>query len=93
MFQTYFRSKFSIKDLCQFYNTCFTLSRLFYSDITWILSPSRSDWWGHKIAIANKEEIISSSGRILRPKRNGSIAHFYSIVTRDSRNQEFVINR
>jgi DNA excision repair protein ERCC-3 len=32
-------------------------------------------------------------GRILRPKRNGLLAHFYSLVTRDTRDQEFAAKR
>ena len=41
----------------------------------------------------SRQEEAQRLGRILRPKRDGSIAHFYSIVTRDSRDQEFAINR
>jgi DNA excision repair protein ERCC-3 len=29
----------------------------------------------------------------LRPKQNGSQAHFYSIVTKNTRDQEFAANR
>jgi DNA excision repair protein ERCC-3 len=29
----------------------------------------------------------------LRPKSDGSIAHFYSIVTRETRDQEFATHR
>ena len=32
-------------------------------------------------------------GRILRPKSDGGLAYFYSIVTRDTRDQEFSANR
>ena len=41
----------------------------------------------------SRQEEAQRLGRILRPKSDGSIAHFYSIVTRDSRDQEFAINR
>ena len=41
----------------------------------------------------SRQEEAQRLGRILRPKRDGSIAHFYSLVTRDSRDQEFAINR
>jgi DNA excision repair protein ERCC-3 len=29
----------------------------------------------------------------MRPKRNGLLAHFYSLVTRDTRDQDFAANR
>ena len=32
-------------------------------------------------------------GRILRPKSDGGLAYFYSIVTRDTRDQDFSANR
>ncbi len=41
----------------------------------------------------SRQEEAQRLGRILRPKTDGSLAHFYSIVTRDSRDQEFAINR
>jgi len=41
----------------------------------------------------SRQEEAQRLGRILRPKRDGSIAHFYSIVTRDSQDAEFAINR
>lgn len=41
----------------------------------------------------SRQEEAQRLGRILRPKDNGSIAYFYSIVTRDSRDQEFAMNR
>ena len=41
----------------------------------------------------SRQEEAQRLGRILRPKSDGSIAHFYSIVTRDSRDQEFALNR
>ena len=41
----------------------------------------------------SRQEEAQRLGRILRPKRDGSIAHFYTIVTRDSRDQEFAVNR
>jgi hypothetical protein len=30
---------------------------------------------------------------VLRPKQDGSLAHFYTLVTRDTRDQEFAANR
>jgi DNA excision repair protein ERCC-3 len=39
----------------------------------------------------SRQEEAQRLGRILRPKETG--AHFYSIVTRDSRDQEFAANR
>ena len=35
----------------------------------------------------------SGWGRVLRPKSDGSIAHFYSLVTRETRDQEFATHR
>ncbi len=41
----------------------------------------------------SRQEEAQRLGRILRPKSNGSIAYFYSLVTRDTRDQEFSANR
>ncbi|MCG3135962.1 MAG: hypothetical protein HMLKMBBP_03742 [Planctomycetes bacterium] len=41
----------------------------------------------------SRQEEAQRLGRILRPKENGETAHFYSIVTRDSRDQDFSSNR
>lgn len=41
----------------------------------------------------SRQEEAQRLGRILRPKRDGSLAYFYSIVTRDTRDQEFSANR
>ncbi len=41
----------------------------------------------------SRQEEAQRLGRILRPKRNGLLAHFYSIVVRDSRDQDFAANR
>ncbi|MBI3972009.1 MAG: DEAD/DEAH box helicase [Chloroflexi bacterium] len=41
----------------------------------------------------SRQEEAQRLGRILRPKRNGLLAHFYTIVTRDTRDQEFAANR
>jgi len=41
----------------------------------------------------SRQEEAQRLGRILRPKRDDSIAHFYSIVTRNSQDAEFAINR
>ena len=41
----------------------------------------------------SRQEEAQRLGRILRPKRNGLLAHFYSLVTRDTRDQEFAARR
>ena len=41
----------------------------------------------------SRQEEAQRLGRILRPKSDGSIAYFYSIVTRESRDQEFAVKR
>jgi len=41
---------------------------------------------------ASQEE-AQRLGRILRPKVNGEIAHFYSLVTRDTRELDFAHHR
>lgn len=41
----------------------------------------------------SRQEEAQRLGRILRPKRSGSQAHFYSLITRDSREQEFAAKR
>jgi DNA excision repair protein ERCC-3 len=41
----------------------------------------------------SRQEEAQRLGRILRPKQDGSPAYFYSIVTRDSRDQDFSANR
>lgn len=41
----------------------------------------------------SRQEEAQRLGRILRPKSDQSIAHFYSIVSRDSSDQEFSIKR
>ena len=41
----------------------------------------------------SRQEEAQRLGRILRPKANGSLARFYSLVTRDSRDQDFAGNR
>jgi len=41
----------------------------------------------------SRQEEAQRLGRILRPKRDGHLAHFYSLVTRDTRDQEFAANR
>ena len=41
----------------------------------------------------SRQEEAQRLGRILRPKSDGGMAHFYSLVTRDTRDQEFAINR
>lgn len=41
----------------------------------------------------SRQEEAQRLGRILRPKEDGGLAYFYSIVTRDTRDQEFSANR
>lgn len=41
----------------------------------------------------SRQEEAQRLGRILRPKKRGTMAHFYSLVTRDTRDQEFAANR
>ncbi len=41
----------------------------------------------------SRQEEAQRLGRILRPKSDGGMAYFYSIVTRDTRDQEFSANR
>ncbi len=41
----------------------------------------------------SRQEEAQRLGRILRPKRDGRIAYFYSLVTRDTRDQEFASKR
>jgi DNA excision repair protein ERCC-3 len=41
----------------------------------------------------SRQEEAQRLGRILRPKTDGSMAHFYSLVTRDTRDQEFATHR
>ena len=41
----------------------------------------------------SRQEEAQRLGRILRPKRDGGPAHFYTLVTRDSREQEFARKR
>jgi DNA excision repair protein ERCC-3 len=41
----------------------------------------------------SRQEEAQRLGRILRPKSDGSIAHFYSLVSRDTNDQEFSVHR
>lgn len=41
----------------------------------------------------SRQEEAQRLGRILRPKAEGNIAFFYSLVTKDSKDQEFAANR
>jgi DNA excision repair protein ERCC-3 len=41
----------------------------------------------------SRQEEAQRLGRILRPKSNGGPAFFYSLVTKDTREQEFSVNR
>lgn len=44
-------------------------------------------------AFGSRQEEAQRLGRILRPKSDGRSAHFYSLVTRDSTDQDFAANR
>lgn len=41
----------------------------------------------------SRQEEAQRLGRILRPKRNGLLAHFYTLVSRDSTDQDYSANR
>jgi len=41
----------------------------------------------------SRQEEAQRLGRVLRPKKDGRPAMFYSLVTKDSREQEFAMNR
>ena len=41
----------------------------------------------------SRQEEAQRLGRILRPKAEGKMAHFYSLVTKDTKDQEFAANR
>ena len=41
----------------------------------------------------SRQEEAQRLGRVLRPKTDGRPAHFYSIVTSDSKDQDFSANR
>ncbi len=41
----------------------------------------------------SRQEEAQRLGRILRPKKDGSIAHFYTLVTHDTKDQDFSTNR
>ncbi|USG67297.1 helicase-associated domain-containing protein [Brevibacillus ruminantium] len=41
----------------------------------------------------SRQEEAQRLGRILRPKQKENAAHFYTLVTRDTREQEFAMNR
>lgn len=41
----------------------------------------------------SRQEEAQRLGRILRPKPDGTLAHFYTIVTRDSKEQDYAANR
>jgi DNA excision repair protein ERCC-3 len=41
----------------------------------------------------SRQEEAQRLGRILRPKPDGQLAHFYSLVTRETRDQDFAANR
>jgi DNA excision repair protein ERCC-3 len=41
----------------------------------------------------SRQEEAQRLGRILRPKQGGEVAHFYTLVTRDTREQDFAHHR
>jgi len=44
-------------------------------------------------AFGSRQEEAQRLGRILRPKRDGRQAHFYTVVARDTNDQEFAARR
>ena len=44
-------------------------------------------------SFGSRQEEAQRLGRILRPKRHGLLAHFYTLVSRDTREQEFSAKR
>jgi len=41
----------------------------------------------------SRQEEAQRLGRVLRPKTDGTLAHFYTLVTRDTKDQDFAANR
>jgi DNA excision repair protein ERCC-3 len=44
-------------------------------------------------SFGSRQEEAQRLGRILRPKRNGLLAHFYTLVSQDTREQDFAARR
>lgn len=44
-------------------------------------------------SFGSRQEEAQRLGRILRPKSDGSVAHFYTLVSRDTNDQEFSVHR
>ena len=44
-------------------------------------------------SFGSRQEEAQRLGRILRPKSDGSTAHFYTLVSRDTNDQEFSVHR
>jgi DNA excision repair protein ERCC-3 len=44
-------------------------------------------------AFGSRQEEAQRLGRILRPKSDGRAAHFYTLVSRDTREEEFAHHR
>jgi DNA excision repair protein ERCC-3 len=44
-------------------------------------------------SFGSRQEEAQRLGRILRPKRNGLLAHFYTLVSQDTREQDFAAKR
>jgi DNA excision repair protein ERCC-3 len=44
-------------------------------------------------SFGSRQEEAQRLGRILRPKADGGQAHFYTLVTRETRDQEFAMQR
>ncbi|MDO8670633.1 MAG: DEAD/DEAH box helicase [Dehalococcoidia bacterium] len=44
-------------------------------------------------SFGSRQEEAQRLGRVLRPKRDGGVAHFYSLVTRDTKDQDFAAKR
>ena len=52
--------------------------------------------WCMRTNIEIDDEILSEAqrlGRLLRPKHDGRQAHFYTVVARDTNDQEFAVRR
>jgi DNA excision repair protein ERCC-3 len=41
----------------------------------------------------SRQEEAQRLGRVLRPKADGGIAHFYTLVTRETKDQEYALHR
>ena len=44
-------------------------------------------------SFGSRQEEAQRLGRILRPKKDGGEAHFYTVITRDTKEQDFALKR